>query len=706
MAKQVMEASQAVAEAVKLCKPSVVAMYPITPQTHIVERIADFVNDGIMDTEMIDVESEHSAVSACIGAQATGVRTFTATASQGLALMHEMLFIASGMRLPIVMAVANRALSAPINIWCFSKDAEVLMSDLSYRPINKVKVGERILGKDKKGNLVFAEVKRTYKREVNDILKLRTEKFDLVCTPEHRFYYHPSHFHWVQAKYLRDKKLHFFGYGFKENREFKRGWLSGMADGDGCFFKDKQNRIRFTLKLKDEEIIKTFVKWAAGAGFYIREADYHKKRGFFTAILTKNREARRFRKFLEKNRSQDFLRGYLAGLYDAEGSGPFKVKQAIIYNSNRAIVDFTIEALRELKISFKLYSDDRKGSHYKRCNYHIKINNVPEFFVKCRPILGRKRNNLLRMTLKSVKSRLKVLDVTNLKKKTQVHNLETETNNYIVNGFLVHNCDHQDSIAERDAGWIQLYVESSQEALDTVIQAYKIAEDKDVLLPVMVCLDGFTLSHVWEPADIPTKAKVNQFLPKYRPIYAFLDPRKPITQGPVGFPNSFMEFRKMQQDAAKTALKIIQKTNSEFRRKFRRSYGNGLIDTYKLAGAQYAVVAMGSVCGTARHVIDRMRKQGKRVGLIKVRSFRPFPVEDLAKAAKNLKGIAVIDKDISIGHEGALFSELKSALWGKKTRISGFIAGLGGRDITPENVESAVDHAIKGKETREEWLLK
>ncbi|MBU0535705.1 MAG: pyruvate ferredoxin oxidoreductase, partial [Nanoarchaeota archaeon] len=117
MTKQVMEASQAVAEAVKLCKPAVVPMYPITPQTHIVERIADFVNDGIMDAELIDVESEHSAMAACIGAQATGVRTFTATASQGLALMHEMVNVAAGMRLPIVMAVANRALSAPINIW-------------------------------------------------------------------------------------------------------------------------------------------------------------------------------------------------------------------------------------------------------------------------------------------------------------------------------------------------------------------------------------------------------------------------------------------------------------------------------------------------------------------------------------------------------------------------------------------------------------
>lgn len=383
MPKQVMEASQAVAEAVKLCKPSVIAMYPITPQTHIVERIADFVNDGVMDAELIDVESEHSAMAACIGAQAAGVRTFTASASQGLALMHEMLFIASGMRLPIVMAIANRSLSAPLNIWN----------------------------------------------------------------------------------------------------------------------------------------------------------------------------------------------------------------------------------------------------------------------------------------------------------------------------------DQQDSIAERDAGWIQLYAESSQEALDTVIQAYKIAENKDVLLPVMVCLDGFTLSHVWEPVDIPTKAKVSQFLPKYRPAYAFLEPRKPMTIGPVSFPNTYMDFRKMQQDAAKKSLKVIEKTNSDFKRKFRRGYGNGLVETYRMNNAKYAVVAMGSVCGTIRFVVDKLRKDGKKVGLIKLKAFRPFPIKDIIDAAKRLEAIAVIDKNISIGHEGALFSELKSALYGKDTQMSGFIVGLGGRDITPENIEYIFNHTISGKTTREEWLL-
>ncbi|MCX6707882.1 MAG: pyruvate synthase subunit PorA [Candidatus Woesearchaeota archaeon] len=386
MAKQVIEASQAVAEAVKLCSPSVIATYPITPQTHIVEHIADFVSNGDFDAEIIDTESEHSSMSACIGAQGTGVRTFTATASQGLALMHEMLFVASGMRLPIVMAVANRALSAPINIWN----------------------------------------------------------------------------------------------------------------------------------------------------------------------------------------------------------------------------------------------------------------------------------------------------------------------------------DHQDSISERDSGWIQLYVESSQEAFDTIIQAYKIAENKNVLLPVMVCLDGFTLSHVWEPVEIAKQSKVNSFLPKYNPIHAFLDPKKPITQGPVSYPDTYMHFKKMQHDAMKESIDIIKKVNSEFRGKFKRGYGDGLIELYRMNDADYALIGMGTLCSTARVVIDNLRKEGIKAGMIKVKTYRPFPSEAISKAAKGLKGIAVIDRDISTGYEGALYSDTRSALCDGKSEvgtISGFITGLGGRDITPQHIEKALKDMIFGKGTKEDWLF-
>lgn len=381
--REVIEASTAVAIAAKLCRPKVIGAYPITPQTHIMERIADFVYDGDFDAELIDVESEHSAISACLGAQATGVRTFTATASQGLALMHEILFVVSGMRLPVVMAVANRTLSAPINIWN----------------------------------------------------------------------------------------------------------------------------------------------------------------------------------------------------------------------------------------------------------------------------------------------------------------------------------DHQDSISARDSGWLQFYVESSQEALDTVIMAYKIAENKDILMPAMVCLDGFTLSHVYEPVDIPEQKKVDSFLPKYNPLFK-LDPSKPVTMGPVAFPDSFMEFKKEQQKAMLKSIEIIKNVNKDFKKKFNRSYGDGLIETYKMEDAKYAVLTIGSICGTARVVIDELRKKGKRVGLIKLRCLRPFPEKELLNAAKKLEGIAVIDRNISLGKEGAVFTEVKSVLQNKKTirktkgfsvvpettslSITGFIAGLGGRDVTKEHIEKAI----------------
>ncbi len=267
--------------------------------------------------------------------------------------------------------------------------------------------------------------------------------------------------------------------------------------------------------------------------------------------------------------------------------------------------------------------------------------------------------------------------------------------------------DQQDSIAERDSGWIQLYVESSQEAFDTTVQAFKIAEKSDVLLPVMICLDGFNLTHVYEPVEIEEQSKVNEFLPLYTPIHK-LDPDKPATFGPIGFPNVYMEFKKQQQDAMDSAVKAIRQTNDEFGKQFKRSYGNGLIETYKTDDAKTAIVAMGSVCGTARVVVDQLREQGKKVGLIKIKSYRPFPKEDLIRETKQIKNLAIIDRDISFGYEGALYTDVKSALFGKKIDINGFIAGLGGRDITTKHIEKAIKESekqTKNKKEKIEWLF-
>ncbi len=382
--RDVMHGSHAVAEAVKLCSVDVISAYPITPQTHIVEDLAEMVANGDIDAEYILVESEHSAISAGIGASATGARVFTASSSQGLALMHEVLWITSGMRLPIVMVNANRALSAPINIWN----------------------------------------------------------------------------------------------------------------------------------------------------------------------------------------------------------------------------------------------------------------------------------------------------------------------------------DQSDSMAERDSGWLQIYVETNQEALDTVIQAYKIAENRDVLLPVMVCMDGFVLTHTVEPVEIPDSEAVSKFLPPFTLSY-ILDSANPITMGSLGDPNYYMEFRRQQEDAMDKSLEAVEEVDREFREAFGRGYG--IIEEYNMEEAEVVLVTLGSVAGTIKEVIDTIGD--KRVGLLKIRLFRPFPKAAVLRALAMAKVVSVIEKDVSTGlGEGALFSELKGILFNTSLRpgAMGFVVGLGGRDVTPENIEEIVEMsigALEGKDMPEvSWI--
>lgn len=376
MAVDIIHGSRAAAEAVKLCDVNVIAAYPITPQTHIVEDLAEMIANGELNAEYVKVESEHSAMSACIGSSATGARTFTATSSQGLALMHEMLFVASGMRLPIVMANANRALSAPLNIWN----------------------------------------------------------------------------------------------------------------------------------------------------------------------------------------------------------------------------------------------------------------------------------------------------------------------------------DQQDSISERDAGWIQLYAETNQEVLDTVIQAFRISEDKDVLLPSMVCLDGYVLTHTIEPVDVPDKSKVRRFLPPYKPS-VYLDPKKPATMGAFAGPDTYTEFRFAQEKAMGNALEVVKKVDREYKKITGRGYG--LIESYKTENADIILVTIGSLAGTIKEVVDA---HSGKVGLVRIRALRPLPKAEILQALENARVVSVIEKDVSIGFgEGALFTEIKALLHGagKNTRALGFIAGLGGRDVTPANIEEVIKKSSAGKNTGE-----
>jgi len=368
-----MEVSVAIGEAAKLANVDVVAAYPITPQTHIVEHLAELVANGELDAAYIPVESEHSAMSACLGSAAVGARTFTATAGQGLELMHEVLYVASSMRLPLVMAVANRALSSPLSVWG----------------------------------------------------------------------------------------------------------------------------------------------------------------------------------------------------------------------------------------------------------------------------------------------------------------------------------DHSDVMAVRDTGWIQLFTENGQEVVDNVFCAFRIAEDRKVLLPVMVHLDGFHLSHVIEPILFPEQDKVDKFLPSNQyPLP--LHPDRPVTMGDFGPPIIYSEAKWAQEVNLRASKEVILQCWQEFGKAFGRHYSP--VERYHSEDAKVLLLTMGSFSETAMTAIDRMRESGKDVGLVRLRLWRPFPFEELRRAVGNAETLIVLDRALSFGGPGGpVCSEVKAALYGedKKPKVISFVGGLGGRDITPAGFEQIINRGIE-----------
>ncbi|HOU71050.1 MAG TPA: transketolase C-terminal domain-containing protein [Methanothrix sp.] len=253
--------------------------------------------------------------------------------------------------------------------------------------------------------------------------------------------------------------------------------------------------------------------------------------------------------------------------------------------------------------------------------------------------------------------------------------------------------DQQDAIGARDVGWIQIYAENVQEAVDATLQAYKIAEDKEIRTPVMVCMDGFVLTHVYEPVELLDKEKAREFLPDFEPEH-ILDPDHPMTFGAFADPSTYTEFRYQQFEAQLKALPKIEEVARQFQESFGRYYG-GLIDGYFLDDADIVIVTLGSVVGTIKDAIDAMRSEGKKVGMLKIRSYRPFPVQALRKALKDAAVIAVIEKDVAIGGEAGLVTDLKAAFYNSsiRTPIIGFAAGLGGRDITIKDIRRMVEKA-------------
>jgi len=362
-----MEVSLAVAEAVKLADADVIAAYPITPQTHIVEHLAELVAQGELDAEFIPVESEHSALSACLGSAAAGARTFTATAGQGLELMHEVVYVASAMRLPIVMTVANRALSAPLSVWG----------------------------------------------------------------------------------------------------------------------------------------------------------------------------------------------------------------------------------------------------------------------------------------------------------------------------------DHSDVMAVRDTGWIQIFVENGQEAIDNVICAFRMGEDRRALLPVMVHIDGFHLSHMVEPVMFPSQAEVREFLPPYD--YPFpLNPARPVTMGDFAPPVVFTETKWAQEINLENSKAVVLEVWQRFGEKFGRYYHP--IECYRCEDCETLLMTMGSFSETAMMAVDKMREAGQKVGLFRIRLWRPFPYQELRQTVAGAQTLIVLDRAISLGMGGPVASEIKSALYAleSRPRVVGFVGGLGGRDISPGDFEAII----------------
>ena len=378
MAKRVgIEVSQAIAEAVKLANVDVVAAYPITPQTHIVEHLAHLVADGELDAAYVPVESEHSAMSTCLGASAVGARTFTATAGQGLELMHEVLYVASSMRLPVVMAVTNRALSSPLSVWG----------------------------------------------------------------------------------------------------------------------------------------------------------------------------------------------------------------------------------------------------------------------------------------------------------------------------------DHSDAMAIRDTGWIQIFAENGQEAIDEVLCSFRIAEDQKVLLPVIVHLDGFHLSHMIEPIYMPEQGEVDKFIPPYQHLFP-LNPDKPVTMGAFAPPVIYSEAKKAQEVNLTAAKEVILQCWDEFGNIFQRYYSP--VDCYRAEDATVLLLTMGSFGETATLAIDKMRSEGRKVGLVNLRLWRPFPFDEIRQAVSKAEVLVVLDRALSFGGPaGPVCSEIRAALYNedKKPKVISFVGGLGGRDITPDGFEQIINRGIEISQT-------
>jgi len=274
------------------------------------------------------------------------------------------------------------------------------------------------------------------------------------------------------------------------------------------------------------------------------------------------------------------------------------------------------------------------------------------------------------------------------------------------------HCDHSDSMAERDIGWIQIYAENSQETYDSIIQAFKIAENLEVMLPTMVGLDGFVLSHTLENVSIFPDEVVKKFVgtrqvPRVinhegKLVPFKLDPENPLTIGPLDLHDYYFEHKRQQEEAMRKALDVIKQVHDDYAKQSGRSYGNGLVEAYRLDDAEIATICIGSTAGTVKTVVDELRENGIKAGLLRIRAFRPLPVKDIIINLSGKKAVAVMDRACSFGGNGGpMFHEIRHSVYDvpDRPRLVNYIYGLGGRDTPPYMIDSIYKELQKIAET-------
>lgn len=268
--------------------------------------------------------------------------------------------------------------------------------------------------------------------------------------------------------------------------------------------------------------------------------------------------------------------------------------------------------------------------------------------------------------------------------------------NRAVSGPLNIHCDHSDAMGVRDSGWIMLFSENNQEAYDNTLMAHRIAEHKDVMLPLMVCQDGFITSHAIENIELVEDDKVKEFVGEYKPQHYLLNKEEPIAVGPLDLQAYLFEHKAQQAIAMKNAKQVILDVSKDFEKMTGRSYG--FFEEYQLKDAEIAIVCMNSTAGTTKFVVDNLRAKGIKAGLLKIRVFRPFPAQEIAKALSNLKAIAILDRADSLNAAGgALFQDVTSAMYVNQIHVPAinYVYGIGGRDTKSDDIESVYTNLLE-----------